>query len=413
MSGTLSKPYDWLRVYPRSLLELDDIPLFGRMLPFPWNELAEGLGGELNLVDLKIENTNSQWLEEDQLLENLGDDLIPLNLGITGLEGSITWVMPQDHLKFLVSKLLNANEEELDQEYLDTFYRYLGYTVVNKIGAVNWEKSIPLHILNRSELPSGAAFCLDIRASWSDHVLLGRLIISPELQQSWKKQFADRSLQTPQLKAPYSERIDATVHLEAGNTGLTLKEWKQVKAGDFILLDSCGINPGNTGVISMTVKGVPLFIADLADGKLTIKERSQYQEVKATMADEEEEFDEEFEEFEEEEEEGEEEEEEAEEEAAAPEAEEPAPEAQPVKAERVGDETPLVSPSEVPLAVVIEVGRLRMSFQKIMDLQPGNVLDLNIKPEDGVDLTINGKRVAKAELLRVGETLGLRILDVS
>jgi flagellar motor switch protein FliN/FliY len=35
-----------------------------------------------------------------------------------------------------------------------------------------------------------------------------------------------------------------------------------------------------------------------------------------------------------------------------------------------------------------------------------------MRPEQGVDITLGGKRVAKAELLKLGEASGLRILDI-
>jgi flagellar motor switch protein FliN/FliY len=66
---------------------------------------------------------------------------------------------------------------------------------------------------------------------------------------------------------------------------------------------------------------------------------------------------------------------------------------------------------EIPLNIVVEVGRLQMSIKKLLELQPGNILDLNIHPEAGVDLVLNGKRIAKGELLRIGEALGVRIID--
>jgi flagellar motor switch protein FliN len=47
-----------------------------------------------------------------------------------------------------------------------------------------------------------------------------------------------------------------------------------------------------------------------------------------------------------------------------------------------------------------------------MELQPGNMLEVDLHPENGVDLVVNGKRIGKGELLRVGETLGVRILDI-
>jgi flagellar motor switch protein FliN/FliY len=68
-------------------------------------------------------------------------------------------------------------------------------------------------------------------------------------------------------------------------------------------------------------------------------------------------------------------------------------------------------PDEIPLNVVVEIARLQMPLKTLMNLQPGNLLDLDIHPENGVDLVVNGNRIAKGELLQIGEKLGVRILE--
>ena len=70
------------------------------------------------------------------------------------------------------------------------------------------------------------------------------------------------------------------------------------------------------------------------------------------------------------------------------------------------------TPGEIPLSVVVEVGRLKMSMQTLMDLKPGNLVELDVLPESGIDLVVNGSRVAKGELLQVGDNLGIRILEL-
>ena len=47
-----------------------------------------------------------------------------------------------------------------------------------------------------------------------------------------------------------------------------------------------------------------------------------------------------------------------------------------------------------------------------MDLKPGNLSELNVHPESGIDLIVNGSRIAKGELLQIGETLGVRITEM-
>lgn len=75
-----------------------------------------------------------------------------------------------------------------------------------------------------------------------------------------------------------------------------------------------------------------------------------------------------------------------------------------------GDQQKL-APKDIPLTVVVEVGRIQISVQKLLELQPGNLLELDVHAENGVDLVVNGKAIGKGELLKIGDALGVRILD--
>ena len=64
------------------------------------------------------------------------------------------------------------------------------------------------------------------------------------------------------------------------------------------------------------------------------------------------------------------------------------------------------------LLLTAEVGRLNISLNQLLQLKAGSLLELPMRPEQGVDIILGGKRVAKAELLKLGEATGLRILDL-
>ncbi len=67
---------------------------------------------------------------------------------------------------------------------------------------------------------------------------------------------------------------------------------------------------------------------------------------------------------------------------------------------------------EIPVALVIEIGRLQLSAQQLMEMRSGNVLDLRVQPESGVDLVVNNQLVGRGELVQVGGTLAVRVLEV-
>jgi len=78
----------------------------------------------------------------------------------------------------------------------------------------------------------------------------------------------------------------------------------------------------------------------------------------------------------------------------------------------VEEEKGPITPGEIPVTIVIEAGSVQMTMDQLLQLEPGNLLELNIRPESGVDLTINGKIVGKGELIKLGETLGVRVLKL-
>ena len=97
------------------------------------------------------------------------------------------------------------------------------------------------------------------------------------------------------------------------------------------------------------------------------------------------------------------------------EIEEELPPPQPEPEEEAEPEEELPPPaniSEVPLTVSVEVGRVRLSAEKLLSLQPGNLIDLPTSPDSRVELVVNGKVVGRGELLRIGDLLGVRVLEL-
>lgn len=68
---------------------------------------------------------------------------------------------------------------------------------------------------------------------------------------------------------------------------------------------------------------------------------------------------------------------------------------------------------DVAAPVVVELGRLQMNTAQIIRLRPGQVLRLPRGPNDPVDLVVNGKLFARAELIEVDGELGVRLIQVA
>ncbi len=67
---------------------------------------------------------------------------------------------------------------------------------------------------------------------------------------------------------------------------------------------------------------------------------------------------------------------------------------------------------DVPIPVTVEVGRAQMTLDEILNLGPGSILGLDKKAEEPVDLRVNGKLVARGEVVMVDDCYGLRVTQI-
>ena len=67
---------------------------------------------------------------------------------------------------------------------------------------------------------------------------------------------------------------------------------------------------------------------------------------------------------------------------------------------------------DVEIPISVEVGRAQMSLDEVLRLVPGSVIALDKKAEEPVDLRVNGKLVARGEVVLVDDSYGLRITQI-
>lgn len=67
---------------------------------------------------------------------------------------------------------------------------------------------------------------------------------------------------------------------------------------------------------------------------------------------------------------------------------------------------------DVPVELAVEIGRTRMTIGQTLELRPGSVVSLNRLAGEPVDLLINGKPIARGEVVVIDEEFGLRVTDV-
>lgn len=77
--------------------------------------------------------------------------------------------------------------------------------------------------------------------------------------------------------------------------------------------------------------------------------------------------------------------------------------------EAVDGELP-ANPSDIPVELVFEVGRRQITLAELNDLQTGTTLELDRPVEESlVIVRANGRAIARGELVRIGDAIGVRL----
>lgn len=67
---------------------------------------------------------------------------------------------------------------------------------------------------------------------------------------------------------------------------------------------------------------------------------------------------------------------------------------------------------DVPLEVTVELGRTSKNISDILEFAPGTIIELDKIAGEPIDVLVNGKFVAKGEVVVIEESFGVRIIDI-
>lgn len=367
----MAAPLSWLKKITAEVPELNTIPLFGNAPPFDWHRFASLLAAQFHLASLSIHARKQEWREADAIQKGLGKQPVVYPIVVSPL-GTVFWIMAQEDMAKLTAWLLKpkANTKSFTSELLqEGFYRFLLLEGLDALQGLDPLKSFTF-LLSEEERPlEEKAFCLDIEIQIEHGSCWGRLALPAPFRSAWIRHFEQApSEYTP---TPFTKQLEVTLSIRTGSVLLSQTEWDDIKVGDFIALDRGSYDPRHhTGAALLCLGATPLFNVKLQPNKISIKDYAFYYE--ETMQS-----------------------------NNPP----PAQKAQPAEGE-------VVSIKELPLFVTVEVARLQMTLDQLMHLNPGNTLELPIHPDQTVSLTVNGQKVGRAELVHLGDTVGLRILEI-
>jgi len=370
-------PFFWIRKIASHLKEQDQVPLFGKGPAFDWTRFSEEIATRLSVPHFAFRPKAQEWREAHLLGDGLGTNPIVIPLKLEPLSGSAFWIMSKESIAKLTSWMMNGQSKArpLSSEILTTgFYRYLSLQILDTASTLQPFDKTSILLSEPSDLPETDAFCVDIEISFGDQICFGRLAIEPQLQKSWSEFSSHPSAET--ILSSHAKSIELTLGVKVGSTSLQLDEWDTIKEGDFIPLGSEGYDARKRqGAAYLMLGSSPLFQIKVKQNKIQLIDYAFIYE--------------------------------------DPMAEHNTPEFEHEATQFSEAEGQPISLKELPVHLTVELSRIRITLEKLMELTPGNLIELPIHPDQAVKLTVNGQLVGNAELVHLGETLGIRILNLS
>jgi flagellar motor switch protein FliN/FliY len=67
---------------------------------------------------------------------------------------------------------------------------------------------------------------------------------------------------------------------------------------------------------------------------------------------------------------------------------------------------------DIPIGLSVELGRTQLPVRDVLNMAPGTVITLDKQANEPVDLYVNGRLVARGEVVVVDDALGIKITEV-
>lgn len=413
---TTKEPYSWLRYIEKALIDLDQIPLLGHVPPFDWKILVDKMKDLLQIPDLEIEAHNWSWQSQETIDESLASDAACINIAALPLKGHVSLTMSSSDVNSFVSWVVQhkaGSNVLVSSMFSEGLLHFVAMETLHSVEPFSCFDGFLLRILSDQTPPSSRALVLDISLMAYKEELQCRLILPESFRSQWLQHFSQRPKTIP---VGLREALELSCSLEVARLGMSHLDWAKISVGDFVPLNHSNLDlENNSGSLYLTIGQKPLYRVRIKNNGLKVLEQPVYQEDSTRMDQENDDLLSEISDLEQE----------------KSKSLDPIPEDidsepsvdQPVevdeqleaKEESIAvqeESTPLEKIEMVPLNIAVEVTRFKMTCEKLMQLQPGNLIELNVSLEKPVDLVANGKKIATGELVRIGEMLGVQVTDI-
>ncbi len=67
---------------------------------------------------------------------------------------------------------------------------------------------------------------------------------------------------------------------------------------------------------------------------------------------------------------------------------------------------------DIPLEISVEIGRTKMLLGDLLQITQGATIELDKQESEPVEILVNGRHIARGEIVLVGDKFGVRIIDI-
>lgn len=67
---------------------------------------------------------------------------------------------------------------------------------------------------------------------------------------------------------------------------------------------------------------------------------------------------------------------------------------------------------DIPLEISVELGRTKMLIGDLLQITQGSTIELDKYENEPVEILINGRHIARGEVILIGDKFGIRIIDI-
>lgn len=344
--------------------DADEIPLFGNASPLNLEDLSELLGTQLGIPDLTVRVKGGQWKEKELKGKWSVNPIL-----LSPIAEPIYWILSKADKEKMTASLFSNHKKKapITQSLQDGFYRYLLLEALSAVSTLEPIQQMSLMLGEGETLPESESYAFDIEISSSDFTVWGKCIVTNSFRKEWIQHF---SAFPPRYTPTELARVlPVEIGLNVGSVKLQLSEWENLAIGDVIIPDIFANNERGTLVFDhaplfqIHIHGNQIELLDYAINLGDSMEESEITPV--TLAQ---------------------------------------------KLESAEKETKSIK--EIPIHISVELARLKIPLDQLMSLSPGNFLELPTLADKKVSLIANGQKIGVAEVVQLGETIGLKVLEI-